>query len=45
MSGKISDERFKKLSKDYEAEQKFLKEETEILETELAQSEETINNV
>lgn len=45
MNGKITDERFEKLSKDYEAEQKFLKEETETLETELAQSEETINKV
>lgn len=45
LSGKITDERFEKLSQDYEAEQKALNAETEILETELAQSEETINNV
>ena len=28
LNGKITDERFEKLSKDYETEQKFLKEET-----------------
>lgn len=40
MSGKITDARFEKLSMDYEEKQSVVKEETE-----LAQSEETINNV
>ena len=45
LNGKITDERFEKLSRDYEEEQKFLKAETETLETEFAQNEKTINNV
>ena len=45
MKGKLSDERFAKLSADYEAEQKQLIDETAVIEKELAESEETINNV
>lgn len=45
LKGKITDERFKKLSADYEAEQNSLRKESEMLENELAQSEETVNNV
>lgn len=45
MKGKLSDERFAKLSADYEAEQKQLIDETAVIEKELAKSEETINNV
>ena len=44
-NGKISDERFTKLSTDYELEQKNLITENAILETELAKSEETVNGV
>ena len=44
-NGKISDERFAKLSTDYELEQQNLIAETELLETELAKSEETVNSV
>lgn len=45
MKGKLSDERFVKLSDDYEAEQKQLIDETAVIEKELAESEETISNV
>lgn len=45
MKGKLSDERFVKLSDDYEAEQKQLIDETAVIEKELSKSEETINNV
>lgn len=45
ISGKLSDERFAKLSADYEAEQKQLINETAAIEKELSESEETINNV
>ena len=45
ISGKLSDERFSKLSNNYEAEQKQLVDETSVIETELAESEETISNV
>ena len=44
-NGKISDERFAKLSTDYELEQQNLISETESLEAELAKSEETVNGV
>ena len=45
ISGKISDERFAKLSKDYEREQKQLISDTEILENELNQETEQVDNV
>ena len=45
ISGKLSDERFVKLSKDYESEQKALQNETIMLEAELSQSEKNISNV
>ena len=45
ISGKLSDERFVKLSKDYESEQKALQNETFMLEAELSQSEKNISNV
>ena len=45
ISGKISDERFEKLSKDYEQEQKQLICDTEALENELNQESEQVDNV
>ena len=45
LSGKISDERFMKLSADYEAEQKQITSETEILENELDKDEEQANDI
>jgi len=45
VAGKISDERFAKLLTDYEAEQKSLAEQAEILEAELAEQEEKAVNV
>ena len=45
LKGKLSDERFSKLSADYEAEQKQLINETVAIEAELTESEETISNV
>ncbi len=43
--GKLTDERFIKLSNDYEAEQRNLQAENIILETELAESEEQANGI
>lgn len=45
LNDKLSDERFLKLSADYEAEQKRLILETADIETEFEKSEETVNNV
>lgn len=45
INGKISDERFTKLSADYELEQQNLIAENAILEAELAKSEEKVNGV
>ena len=45
ISGKLSDERFSKLSADYEREQKQLAAETEALELELNQETEQVDNV
>ena len=45
ISGKLSDERFAKLSADYEREQKQLVYDTEVLENELNQESEQVDNV
>ena len=45
ISGKLSDERFAKLSADYEREQKQLISDTEILGNELNQEAEQVDNV
>ncbi|MBQ2931788.1 MAG: recombinase family protein, partial [Clostridia bacterium] len=45
ISGKLSDERFAKLSADYEREQKQLVLDTEVLENELNQEAEQVDNV
>ncbi len=45
ISGKLSDERFAKLSADYEREQKQLVLDTEALENELNQEAEQVDNV
>ena len=45
ISGKLSDERFAKLSVDYEREQKQLIDDTELLEKELNQEAEQVDNI
>lgn len=45
INGKLSDERFAKLSADYEREQKQLISDTEVLENELNQESEQVDNV
>ena len=45
VSGRLSDERFEKLSVDYESEQKQLAERAAVLETELAEQGEKAANV
>jgi site-specific DNA recombinase len=44
-SGRLSEERYQKLSAEYEAEQKSLTERTKVLETELSQQKESADNI